>query len=138
MHEYGLCEGIVDAVQHRAGGRRVARVRVRVGVLHRVVDEAFRQAFSHVASGTEAESAALEIIVIPARAVCRACEAEGVPKWIVPPLLLGEGANAPAVDHVIAHQAFDRPLRLVRIGDPRPQGMARVGGQDGDRVPVGL
>jgi hydrogenase nickel incorporation protein HypA/HybF len=76
MHEYGLCEGIVDAVQRRAGGRRVARIRVRVGVLHRIVDEAFRQAFSHVASGTEAENAALELVVIPARAVCRACWAE--------------------------------------------------------------
>lgn len=76
MHEYGLCEGIVEAVQHRALGRRVARVRVRVGTLHRVVDAAFRQAFAHVASGTEAENASLDLVVLPARAMCRACHVE--------------------------------------------------------------
>lgn len=76
MHEYGLCEGIVDAVQQRAAGRRVVRVRVRIGALHRMVEAAFRQAFAHAASGTEAEDAALELVVIPARALCRACQVE--------------------------------------------------------------
>ena len=75
MHEYGLCEGIVDAVQHRAAGRPVARVRVRVGVLHQVVTEAFQQAFTYAASGTEAENAAVDLVVIPIQAVCRMCEA---------------------------------------------------------------
>ena len=41
MHEYGMCDGIVDAIQRRAAGRRVARVKVRVGVMHRIVEEAF-------------------------------------------------------------------------------------------------
>jgi hydrogenase nickel incorporation protein HypA/HybF len=76
MHEYGLCEGIVDAVQQRAAGRRVVRVRVRIGALHHAVEAAFRQAFAHVASGTEAEDAALELVVIPARALCRTCQVE--------------------------------------------------------------
>jgi hydrogenase nickel incorporation protein HypA/HybF len=49
MHEFGLCEGIVDAIQRRAAGRPVARVRVRIGVLHRVVTEAFQHAFAHAA-----------------------------------------------------------------------------------------
>lgn len=76
MHEFGLCDGIVEAIQRRAAGRRVARVRVRVGVLHRVVDEAFQQAFSHAAEGTEAEQAAVDLITLPARAVCRTCGVE--------------------------------------------------------------
>jgi hydrogenase nickel incorporation protein HypA/HybF len=38
MHEYGMCDGIVDAIQRRAAGRRVARVKVRVGVMHRIVE----------------------------------------------------------------------------------------------------
>ena len=46
MHEFGMCDGIVEAVQWRANGRRVARVKIRVGVMHRVVKEAFQQAFS--------------------------------------------------------------------------------------------
>jgi hydrogenase nickel incorporation protein HypA/HybF len=76
MHEFGMCDGIVEAVQCRAGGRRVARVKVRVGVMHRVVEEAFQQAFLHAAEGTEAESASLDIVVLPVRAVCRSCAAE--------------------------------------------------------------
>jgi hydrogenase nickel incorporation protein HypA/HybF len=76
MHEFGLCEGIVEAIQRRAAGRSVVHVRVRVGVLHRVVEEAFQQAFSHAAAGTEAENAAVDLVVIPARAVCRTCREE--------------------------------------------------------------
>ena len=76
MHEFGMCDGIVEAVQWRANGRRVARVKIRVGVMHRVVKEAFQQAFSHAAEGTEAESASLDIVVLPVRAVCRSCQAE--------------------------------------------------------------
>ena len=37
LHELGLCEGVLQAVERRAAGRRVTRVRVRVGAQHRVV-----------------------------------------------------------------------------------------------------
>jgi hydrogenase nickel incorporation protein HypA/HybF len=73
MHEFGMCDGIVEAVQRRAAGRPVARVRVRVGTLHRVVEGAFQQAFAHAAEGTEAEHAAVELVVIPVSATCLAC-----------------------------------------------------------------
>ena len=75
MHEYGMCDGIVDAVQRRAAGRRVARVKVRVGVMHRIVEEAFHHAFSHAAEGTEAGDAAIDIVVVPVKVVCRSCAA---------------------------------------------------------------
>ena len=83
MHEFGLCEGIVDAVQQRAAGRAVARVRVRVGVLHQVVDAAFQQAFAHAASGTEAENAAVDLVLIPIQAVCRVCQTDVVSTDVV-------------------------------------------------------
>ena len=73
MHEFGMCDGIVEAVQRRAAGRPVARVRVRIGTLHRVVEGAFQQAFAHAAEGTEAEHAAVELVVIPVSATCRTC-----------------------------------------------------------------
>jgi len=76
MHEFGLCDGIVEAVQRRAGGRPVARVCVQVGALHRVGVDAFRHAFAHAAEGTEAENAALDLVIMPVRAVCRKCQAE--------------------------------------------------------------
>jgi hydrogenase nickel incorporation protein HypA/HybF len=74
MHELGLCEGIVDAVARRAGERPVARVRVRVGALHHVHPEAFAQSFALAATGTVAEGAEAELVLLPVTARCRACD----------------------------------------------------------------
>jgi hydrogenase nickel incorporation protein HypA/HybF len=73
MHELGLCEGILEAVERRAGGRRVTRVRLRVGTLLRVAEPALDQAFSLVADGTVAEGAAIDLVVVPVRTTCAAC-----------------------------------------------------------------
>jgi len=76
MQEFGVCDGIVEAVQCRAAGRQVARVCVQVGVLHRVNVDTFRHAFSRAAEGSEAENAALDLVIMPVRVVCRICQAE--------------------------------------------------------------
>jgi hydrogenase nickel incorporation protein HypA/HybF len=68
-----MCEAILDAVERRAAGRRVTRVRVRVGVLHRVVSPALDQAFALVSEGTVAAGAAVDLVVVPARVRCAAC-----------------------------------------------------------------
>lgn len=73
MHELGMCQGILEAVERRAAGRPVARVCVRVGVLHRVVPAAFEQAFMLVSAGTVAEQAELDLVVIPSSSTCRSC-----------------------------------------------------------------
>jgi hydrogenase nickel incorporation protein HypA/HybF len=76
VHELGLCEGILQAVERRAGGRRVTRVRVRVGAQHRVVEPALDQAFALVSQGTVADGAAVDLVVVPARVRCRDCRHE--------------------------------------------------------------
>lgn len=73
MHELGLCESIVNAVEARAGERPVARVRVRVGSLHHVHPEAFDQSFAVAAAGGVAEDAAAELVLIPASGACGEC-----------------------------------------------------------------
>lgn len=73
MHEIGLCEPIIDAVQRQAAGRRVAGVRVRVGARHAVVPDAFEQAFAMVADGTVADGAAVDLVVTPPVAACHSC-----------------------------------------------------------------
>ncbi|MFH8348878.1 hydrogenase maturation nickel metallochaperone HypA [Streptomyces sp. NPDC018045] len=65
MHEVGLCEGILQAVENRARGRRVTAVTVRVGERHAVVEPALAQGFELVAAGTVAEGAAVELITVP-------------------------------------------------------------------------
>ena len=51
MHEIGLCESILGAVTQRAEGRRVNRVKVRIGVRHGVAEPALKQGFALVALG---------------------------------------------------------------------------------------
>ena len=77
MHEFGLCEGVLAAVRQRAGGRKVAGIRVRFGVRHAVDEESLRQAFSMVAEGTEAAGAAVELVTVPATITCPDCGFSG-------------------------------------------------------------
>ena len=56
MHELGLCEDIVAAVEQRAAGGRGPGHR-RVGRLHHVHPEAFDQSFAMAAAGGVAEGA---------------------------------------------------------------------------------
>ena len=76
MHELGLCEDIVAAVEQRAAGRPVARVRVRVGRLHHVHPEAFDQSFAMAAAGGVADGADAELVLLPVRARCAGCGTE--------------------------------------------------------------
>jgi hydrogenase nickel incorporation protein HypA/HybF len=76
VHEVGLCQGILEAVQRRAAGRRVTRVRIRVGARHRVVEPALDQAFALVSQGTVADGAALDLVVVPVRVRCLDCDHE--------------------------------------------------------------
>src|SRR3712207_4317643 len=73
MHEIGLCEALLETVERRAAGRRVARVTVRVGVLHRVVEPSLAQAFELVAGGTVADGAEVELVTVPVTAKCERC-----------------------------------------------------------------
>jgi hydrogenase nickel incorporation protein HypA/HybF len=73
MHEIGLCESIMEAVEQRAAGRRVTGVCVRVGTLQRVWKPAFEQAFELVSTGTVAEDATVDLVIVPVRSTCRAC-----------------------------------------------------------------
>jgi hydrogenase nickel incorporation protein HypA/HybF len=77
VHELGLCEGVLAAVERRAAGRRVTRIRVRVGAQHRVVPSAFDQSFALVAQGTVADGAAVDLVTVPVRVRCLDCGHEG-------------------------------------------------------------
>lgn len=75
MHEIGLCEGVLAAVERRAAGRPVAAIRVQVGALLHVVPDAFQQSFALVAAGGVADGAATDVVVTPVTGRCRACDA---------------------------------------------------------------
>ncbi len=73
MHEFALCEGMLEAVRKRAAGRPVAGMRVRCGVRHAVDAAAMAQAFGLVAAGTEAPDAAVDLVTVPVTVACRDC-----------------------------------------------------------------
>lgn len=76
MHEFGLCESIMEAVERRAKGRPVSGVRVQVGALHRVDEASLVSAFALVAEGTVAADAQMEFVELPVRLRCRTCGQE--------------------------------------------------------------
>ena len=76
MHEFSLCEGIIDTVTTQArqqGFSRVRRVWLEIGELANVELEALRFAFEIVRRDTSAAEAELEIITLPGRAHCLDC-----------------------------------------------------------------
>jgi hydrogenase nickel incorporation protein HypA/HybF len=73
MHEIGICESVLAAVEQRAGDRAVAAITVRIGTMLRVVPEAFAQSFEMVAAGTVAEGATPELIIEPVQGSCEQC-----------------------------------------------------------------
>ena len=64
MHEVSLGEAILDAVERRAAGRKVRRVKVRVGTLHAVVGPALDQGWELVSEGSVAEGSALDVVQV--------------------------------------------------------------------------
>jgi hydrogenase nickel incorporation protein HypA/HybF len=76
VHELGLCEAIVGAIEKRAGDRPVRHVRVRVGAFHHVHPEAFDQSFQIAAMGSVAEDASADLVLIAASGMCRGCGAK--------------------------------------------------------------
>ncbi|MDQ1361242.1 MAG: hydrogenase nickel incorporation protein HypA/HybF [Acidimicrobiaceae bacterium] len=74
MHELGLCEDIVAAVEQRAGERPVAKVTIRVGRLHHVHPEAFDQSFAMAAAGGVADGAAAQLVLLPVQVRCHGCD----------------------------------------------------------------
>jgi hydrogenase nickel incorporation protein HypA/HybF len=73
VHEIGLAEAILEAVEKRAAGRPVRRAKIRAGALLRVVEPSMDLAFQMVTEGTIAEGAAIDMVVTPARLSCRSC-----------------------------------------------------------------
>ncbi len=76
MHEFSLCEGIIDTISEQArrnGFQRVQHVWLEIGALANVELEALRFAFEVVRENTIAASAQLDIITLPGCAWCLDC-----------------------------------------------------------------
>lgn len=76
MHELGVANEILDAAvgeADRHAAKKVTSIRLRVGVLRAIEPENLSFLFEHLARGTPAEGARLEIVEEPVRVDCAAC-----------------------------------------------------------------
>jgi hydrogenase nickel incorporation protein HypA/HybF len=76
VHELGIANeilGVALSEAARNGATRVTSIRLRVGVLRAVVQENLSFLFEHIARGTPAEGARLEIVEEPLQVRCAAC-----------------------------------------------------------------
>lgn len=81
-----MCQGVVAVALEVAGEERVARVKVRVGQLQRVLPESWDMCWQMAVMDTPAQGSSVELVETPARIRCRTCGSEGPP---APPLDCG-------------------------------------------------
>ncbi len=82
MHEFGIAEGLLQAALDAASRHSAARielVRVRVGALSGVVEEALSFAFEALAEDTPAKGARLVVEPSPVVCYCARCASEFEP-----------------------------------------------------------
>ncbi len=76
MHELGIANEILDVAlseAERHAAKKVTSIRLRVGVLRAVEPGNLSFLFEHLARGTPAEGALIEIVEEPVRVDCEAC-----------------------------------------------------------------
>lgn len=79
MHELGLMTGIMDAVlqtAQNAGADKVTEIKLTVGEMTEVVEEALVFAFEALSEGTMCEGAKLDLTIVHPRSRCLECGAE--------------------------------------------------------------
>lgn len=77
MHELSIARCVVDEACEaaaRAGGVRITKLQLRIGVLAGIVDEALRFSFEMAAEGTACQGAALVIERVDLRVMCTHCK----------------------------------------------------------------
>jgi len=84
MHELGVANEILDIAlseAERHAAKKVTSIRLRVGVLRAIEPENLSFLFGHLARGTPAEGASLEIVEEPIRVECPVCGASEVRRF---------------------------------------------------------
>ena len=84
MHELGVASEILDvalAEADRHAAKKVTSIRLRVGVLRAIEPGNLSFLFEHLARGTPAEGAHLEIVEEPVRVECEVCGVSEVPSF---------------------------------------------------------
>lgn len=77
MHEFGIAQGLLETVLNKAEENRatcVTAIKLDIGLLSGVEEEALQFAFTALSEGTPAERATLLINKIPVSCFCGQCQ----------------------------------------------------------------
>lgn len=77
MHEFGIAQGLLDAVIDKAreiSADRITSIKLEIGVLAGIEIDALTFAFAALSDGTPAGGARLDIEKIPLRCYCETCQ----------------------------------------------------------------
>jgi hydrogenase nickel incorporation protein HypA/HybF len=82
MHEFSICQSLVDAVvaetrKSTPGVVKILKTRVVVGGLRQVVPDQLQLAYQCLTEGTLAEGSVLEVEIVPVAGRCKACNWSG-------------------------------------------------------------
>jgi hydrogenase nickel incorporation protein HypA/HybF len=88
MHEFSICEGIIENVLielGRAGyeNSRIVKTKIKVGDMHQIVPDTLSFAYETLTKDTALERSVLEIEMVPVTCTCGSCGRSGE---IIPPL----------------------------------------------------
>ncbi|MFH0871103.1 MAG: hydrogenase maturation nickel metallochaperone HypA [bacterium] len=79
MHELSIAQNILEAASRQArdrGFQRILSIHLRVGKLSGIEVESLRFCFKVLSEETIAQSAGLEVEMVPLRGRCRCCQSE--------------------------------------------------------------
>jgi hydrogenase nickel incorporation protein HypA/HybF len=79
VHELALCEAVLAVAFDAAGDREIARVKVRVGQLQRVLPESWEMCWRMASLDSTAAHSVSELAEEPARVRCRSCGVDDAP-----------------------------------------------------------
>jgi hydrogenase nickel incorporation protein HypA/HybF len=111
MHELSIAHNLVelaDEAARAAGAVRVTVVRLRLGVMAGVVEDALRFCFPMAASGTLVEGADLQIEHAPAQVFCAQC---AQPHTLMPPFVF----RCPVCGSPTPHLLQGREIQIESI-----------------------
>lgn len=78
VHELSLCRAVADTATDHAAGRRIERIRLRIGYFRQVVPETLLYCWGMRTSETDLAGCVLDIEHIPAVIECGSCAASTV------------------------------------------------------------
>lgn len=89
MHELSIAQSVVELVSEQLSeGQRVSLVRLRIGALSSVHQDALNFSYELITEGTPLEKSQLEIQMVPVKVYCTQCQSEvelpGIQKFACP------------------------------------------------------